>query len=178
MSGDELADWRLTMKAWLQAKDKHFNGLATSALVFNSQNRVLLLQRAPHDSMPNKWEPPGGAVDHEDESILHGCARELWEEGGLIAKRIVRIVPADGTGRVFTNRSGTSIFYGFTFEVEIDGDGSNARTDPNEHSQLLWATEEQVKEGKMEDGTPMPITAPQVTALILEAFKLRREDGK
>ncbi|KAJ1323654.1 8-oxo-dGTP diphosphatase [Microdochium nivale] len=50
--------------------------------------RVLLVQRAPHDSMPLKWEIPGGGSDDDDPSVLYACARELQEESGLRATRV------------------------------------------------------------------------------------------
>ena len=44
--------------------------------------------------MSNRWEVPGGAVDLEDETILHGVAREAWEESGL---KVTAIGPQVGT---------------------------------------------------------------------------------
>ncbi len=54
--------------------------------------RILLLQRAPTDSMPLRWEIPGGACDLEDESLLHAAARELREEAGLRARTAAALV--------------------------------------------------------------------------------------
>jgi 8-oxo-dGTP pyrophosphatase MutT (NUDIX family) len=54
------------------------------------EKKPLLVQRAPHDSMPLKCEVPGGAVDLENDTILHGAARELWEEAELVVRRFVR----------------------------------------------------------------------------------------
>jgi len=86
-----LEPFNKTMRQWLVDNNKHWDGLATGALVFNPQNKILLVQRAATDSMPNKWEIPGGAADEEDPSLLHACARELWEEAGLVATRLRRI---------------------------------------------------------------------------------------
>src|SRR5947209_1199950 len=76
--------------------DPRYNYLATGALVFNTSDpslpRILLIQRSADDSMPNRWEIPGGGCDDEDESILYSVARELWEEAGLRAKSISRPV--------------------------------------------------------------------------------------
>ncbi|KAM0518088.1 hypothetical protein ACHAPE_004493 [Trichoderma viride] len=74
---ESLVEWTVPAADWLRIHDKHFDGIGTSAFVFDAQNRVLLVQRAAHDSMPNLWEAPGGAVDAEDASVLHGCAREM-----------------------------------------------------------------------------------------------------
>lgn len=53
--------------------------------------RLLLVQRAPTDTLPLKWEVPGGSVDIGlDVSLIYGAVRELWEETGLVARRVVR----------------------------------------------------------------------------------------
>ena len=48
-----------------------------------SDGRVLLVRRAASDSMPGRWELPGGKLDR-DELVLEGLARELEEETGLM----------------------------------------------------------------------------------------------
>lgn len=170
-----LQEYAVTAQSYLVSKDKHFDGLATAALVFDPQNRTLLLRRAPHDSMPNRWEPPGGAVDDTDETILHACARELWEEAGLVARRIVRVVPeGGGFGAVFTNRTGRRVFCRFTFEVDVE-DREAVRTDPSEHTDSVWATEEEVLAERMADGRALPITAPVTKKALLEGFQARRD---
>ncbi|KAI9897732.1 hypothetical protein N3K66_007588 [Trichothecium roseum] len=183
-------------------------GLATSALVFlpraaaaaDRADRLLLIQRAAHDSMPNKWEPPGGAADPEDPSVLHACARELFEEAGLVASRVLRVVgdgdDVDGdygsAGMVFMNRSGTRLFVKFCFEVEVeaeagaaagvdgaDGDGRPVvRLDANEHQDWVWATEEEVKNDVTADGKPIPVTTLGQKRILLNAFRLRREEAE
>lgn len=160
---------------WLADNDKHFNGLAASALVFSPSDRILLVQRAAHDSMPNKWEIPGGAVDASDATLLHGAARELWEETGLVGERAVQLV-TEGEGRpewsVFTNRTGAKILAKFCFEVGV-GEGE-VRVDPAEHQDFVWATEEEVRGGRVGE-REITITARSMRAIILEGFRLRRE---
>lgn len=171
-----LQEYAVPARSYLLSKDKHFDGLAAGALIFDPQNRTLLLRRAPHDSMPNRWEPPGGAVDDAtDETILHACARELWEEAGLVARRIVRAVPeSGGFGAVFTNRTGRRVFCRFTFEVDVE-DWRVVRTDPREHTDWLWATEEEVLAERMADGRALPITAPMTKKVLLEGFQAKRD---
>jgi hypothetical protein len=69
--------------------DPRYSYVAIGALVFDklesTKSRVPLLQRSAGDSMPSRWEVPGGGCDDIDESILHAVARELWEEAGLKA---------------------------------------------------------------------------------------------
>jgi 8-oxo-dGTP pyrophosphatase MutT (NUDIX family) len=173
-------------------------GAATGALVFSratGQDRVLLIQRAAHDSMPLRWEVPGGACDPEDETMLHGLARELWEEAGLRMTSVVRQV---GQEQPFLTRRGLAVSK-VTFEVEVetassatDGEGGSGEgtevlpevvLDPNEHARSVWATEEECLGQKVEvrgesgEGEVIDIrftTADQKKAVLL-GFKLRRE---
>ncbi|KAG9244860.1 hypothetical protein BJ878DRAFT_420486, partial [Calycina marina] len=60
---------------------------------------ILLIKRASTDYSPDLWEPPGGSVDAEDESILHAVVREVWEETGLR-------VESFGTGNIMKDNAG------------------------------------------------------------------------
>ncbi|KAL2182035.1 uncharacterized protein P884DRAFT_274471 [Thermothelomyces heterothallicus CBS 202.75] len=115
------------------------SGAATGALVFSratGEDRVLLIQRAAHDSMPLRWEVPGGACDEADETLLHGLARELWEETGLRLKRVVRQVGAE---QVFLTSRGLVVAK-VTFEVDVEASETAAlpevTLDPYEHMRL------------------------------------------
>lgn len=167
-------------------------GVATGALVFSSAtgvDRVLLIQRATHDSMPLRWEIPGGACDPEDETILHGLARELWEEAGLRMRRVTRQVGGEYT---FFTRGGRVVAK-LTFETEVET-GATAEggqqllpevtVDPNEHVRFLWATEEECRSGRVAvlDGSgdetevvDVRFTTEDQRRTILYGFKLRRE---
>src|SRR4051794_19183220 len=67
-----------------------FKYVAVGAIVMEKSKpeRVLLIQRSAADTIPGKWETPGGGMDDSDISILHGVARELLEETGMTASRI------------------------------------------------------------------------------------------
>lgn len=155
--------------------------LAAGAIVFSShhadqQDRILLVQRASHDSMPDRWEIPGGAID-DGETVLAGLAREVWEESGL---EVSGLGAAAWGGEVFRTRGGKHVCK-FTFVVEAK-DSSEVRLDPNEHQDYVWATEAECRarvavrseEGKT-DTELMFTTAPQEAA-ILRAFAWRKED--
>lgn len=118
-----LEEFNVTPQQWLDNNDKHFQGIAVANVVFendtenNGEARVLLVQRAAHDSMPNRWEVTGGAAEedviegepvvsdeekkaraaavgeHPRNTILSGAARELWEEAGLVATHFTHLVP-------------------------------------------------------------------------------------
>ncbi|KAL7955552.1 NUDIX domain-containing protein [Trichoderma compactum] len=175
---ESLIEWTVPKSDWLSIHDKNFDGVATSAYIFDAQGCVLLVQRAAHDSMPNLWETPGGAVDAGDESILAGCAREVGEEVGLVARRMKRLV-TEGEGRekwsVFTNRRGTRVFCGFAFEVEVEK-GGEVVLDPEEHQAWVWAGEEDVRRGVV-GGRRIALSCLMVRNRLMEAFRLRREDG-
>ena len=48
-----------------------------------SEGRALLVRRAAWDSLPGRWELPGGKVDR-GEPLLEALAREVEEETGLM----------------------------------------------------------------------------------------------
>ncbi|KAE8454251.1 hypothetical protein EG329_005176 [Mollisiaceae sp. DMI_Dod_QoI] len=152
--------------------DPRYNHLATGAVVFDMSHstvpRILLVQRAAADSMPNRWEIPGGGCDNEDESILYAVARELWEEAGLKAKSMLHTV---GDPHIFSSRSGKKICR-FTFLVEVEtnsDDGFAVTLDPKEHQQFVWATEEDVK-AKKSGNIELQYTTQELENTIIEAF--------
>lgn len=181
-----LAAFNTSPSAYLAANypPSTWDGLATCSFVFDRENRVLLLRRAQHDSMPGLWEPPGGAADEEDGSLFVSAARELWEEAGLVATRIVRIV-SEGEGKVpgsrITNRTGEVAFVKFAFEVEVAGgkgpEGLTVEADPNEHDAFVWATEEELRSGKVEtvEGE-FGLTHGGTREMVLDAFRRRRDE--
>ncbi|KAG6035150.1 hypothetical protein E4U41_006238 [Claviceps citrina] len=138
------------------------------------QPRVLLVQRAAHDSSPLRWELPGGAVDADDPTVLHGLAREVAEETGLRVRHVRRVVPVPGTQthQVFWNSARSKLIGRFVFEVEIETAATGGRgvadggpppvvvLDEREHRDFVWATEGEVRD------------------VVLEAFRLGRGDGE
>lgn len=175
---ESLSAWNMAAKEWLieNQKDHKFDGMATGNIVFNPDDKVLVVQRATHDSLPNRWEFPGGAVDDEDRTIFHAAARELWEESGLVAKRFTHIVaesPDKEPGEIFHNRHKTKVFVRFTFHVEVES-CDDVKLDPNEHQAYAWASEEDIRRQTIDD-KEMFITRWTVQALFLEAFRLRKK---
>lgn len=170
-----LEPWNITSKQWFNA-NPNFQGLATGVIIFNANDQVLLLQRASHDSMPNRWEPPGGAVDSSDASMFHGAARETWEEAGLIATKFRHIVtegPGKDYGQVFMNSTRTKLCTRYAFIAEVE-DLEVVRLDPNEHQDWVWATEDDVRNERIGE-RELPITFGGMRNILLEAFRLRRE---
>ncbi|KAL7625977.1 hypothetical protein AAE478_002746 [Parahypoxylon ruwenzoriense] len=165
-SSPSVAEFKLSLRAYLDAHPK-FKGIAVGAFVFNVEGKLLLVQRAAHDSLPLRWEIPGGACDHDDESLLHAVARELWEESGLRAKFIGSLV---GEGLVFFTRRGARMCkYSFMTEVEE----YDVKLDPNEHQAYLWVTEDEARAGKCGD-VEFKYTFREQKLAVLEAFRLNK----
>ncbi|KAI1803177.1 NUDIX hydrolase domain-like protein [Daldinia bambusicola] len=164
-SSASLAGFKIPLRAYLQ-EHPEFNSVAVAAFVFNEEGKLLIVQRAAHDSFPLLWEVPGGACDYEDESLLHAVARELWEESGLRAKSIVTLV---GKGLPIPYRGNRCMCkYSFLTEVEQ----YNVKLDPNEHQAFLWVTEEEAKAGRCGD-VEFRYTTKDQRLTVCEAFKLR-----
>ncbi|KAI2613189.1 NUDIX hydrolase domain-like protein [Hypoxylon fragiforme] len=159
-----LAPFQLSMGKYLEAHPK-LEGVAVSAFVFNPEGKLLLVQRAAHDSLPSLWEIPGGACDFEDESLLHAVARELWEESGLRAKSIVSLV---GEPLIFfLGRQRRMCKYSFLTEVE----DYEVTLDPNEHQAYLWVTEEEARAHRCGD-VKFKYTFKEQELAVYEAFEL------
>jgi mutator protein MutT len=63
------------------------------AAVIEKDGKLLVCQRTRHQTMPLKWEFPGGKIE-EGEQPRHALRRELEEELGILAKigdEIVRL---------------------------------------------------------------------------------------
>ncbi|QDS68083.1 hypothetical protein FKW77_009996 [Venturia effusa] len=149
--------------------------IATGALLYDSATppRILLIQRASHDSMPDRWEVPGGGCDAEDRSILYSAAREVWEETGLV---ISHIGPKTAGEQLFTTRGGKVVCkFHFLVEVERTETGElDVRIDPDEHQAFVWATEAEVRAEKVGDLILNFTTADQLSA-VLEGFGLKKQ---
>lgn len=161
------------------AQNSRLFGLGTTALVFNDSERVLLVKRAPGDSMPNMWECPGGGVDAEDPTLVDAAARELEEEAGLRAVSVLGIVVEGGVteGRPlwwpFTNRDGTKLLARCVFEMGVEG-CEGVRLDEEEHTDYVWASEEEVREGWCGEKA-IPMSTWHMRGTVLDGFRLRRE---
>lgn len=65
--------------------EKQQTKITVYGLVKNEKGEVLILQRAPHDSMGGLWEFPGGGLEF-GEHPKEGVGRELLEECGIDVK--------------------------------------------------------------------------------------------
>jgi 8-oxo-dGTP pyrophosphatase MutT (NUDIX family) len=168
-----VAEFAVPKQSYLAARPGvSFGCIATSTLVVDTsavpEPRILLLKRAASDEDPNKWEPPGGACDDSDESILHAAARELCEEAGLQAAEIGGLI---GDPYFFTLDDGKKVCQ-FNFAVGLGGnnlDPSMVKLDPREHQRFVWATEAEVK-ARRADGVDLDFTRREVELTVLQAL--------
>ncbi|KAI0476638.1 NUDIX hydrolase domain-like protein [Xylaria cf. heliscus] len=166
ISDPSVANFEVPLGAYLE-KSPALQGICVGAFVFDDAGRLLLVQRAPTDSYPLQWEVPGGTIDTEDESLLHGLVRELWEETGLRARRVSGLV---GKGYTFLTRRPLCVCK-YSFVVDVDA--FDVKLDPNEHAAFLWVTEEEAKARKCGDVSLAYTTQNQEDA-ILESFEIGR----
>ncbi|KAH7379632.1 NUDIX hydrolase domain-like protein [Pyrenochaeta sp. MPI-SDFR-AT-0127] len=167
-----LEEWAVTEKEYLR-QHPEYDCVCTGVVVFNEDGKLLLVQRAANEmAFPDFWEIPGGKVDDTDETILHAAARELKEEAGLEATRVVRRV----TQFTFVDgRPGkpTKTWLKLIFEMEVQNI-DNIVLEPTEHQHHTFASEEEVTNDLVKDIKLVYISPPN-KAVKLEAFRLRRE---
>ncbi|EON66078.1 hypothetical protein W97_05321 [Coniosporium apollinis CBS 100218] len=183
----ELVHLSIPLKTF-QEQHPDIQGLVIGALVYCG-DRLLLLQRSASDSYPNRWEVPGGSCDLEDETVLHAVARELFEETGLRATRIVRQV-GDGVSFQTGRPSSVKNWLKLSFEVEVasgdlngqadaEGKFSNqayqgfpVKLDPAEHQRFIWVKEEELRQ-KSASGLPLSFISVDQVSLMLVALGAR-----
>ncbi|KIV88186.1 hypothetical protein PV10_09105 [Exophiala mesophila] len=160
-------------------RESQSQSMKDDASMVKPRAKVLLLQRSQSDSMPTKWEIPGGGCDDDDPSILYSVARELWEEAGLKATRIGPVV---GDVHTFSVRRGLVGKFCFLVNVEsteTDEGYPRVTLDPNEHMAYLWATEDEVIDGRVtvdqHTHVQIPLTNPAFCHVLVDAFRLKRD---
>ena len=189
---DSVAPWTVSPNALLQEYNATkygppLNAVAVGAVVFDALGRVLLIQRAHHDSAPDLWEVPAGKADLAgDMTVLAAVVRELWEEAGLVAINIRRLVPLPddglkqrGRGRLpgceCKDRHGRWRWCFLAFEVDVR-ETAHVVLDPDEHQAFLWATEDEVRDEQTRHKMPLPITNVLMKKFILQAFRIHSEE--
>lgn len=173
-----VKEYTMAVKNYLDAHPE-YDAIATGALVFHTDpdqgDQILVQKRAAHDSMPGRWETPGGACDLDDESILHGAARELWEESGLVVEHVIGLVGNPGEHVFFTRRNKRVCKLNFEVQVKTGGTGLAPKVtlDTNEHSEFVWATEEQCRARRKGD-VELRFTTKDQEKIIFEGFEKRK----
>jgi 8-oxo-dGTP pyrophosphatase MutT (NUDIX family) len=141
--------------------------LVASAAVVHSKH-VLLLQRAKHSFQALLWELPGGRCETKDETVIVSAARELFEESGIVADKVMDLIGE----YEWLDHGETWRKITFVMGVEKGGEGLPQVTlDPNEQNAFIWATEEDVMANKCGD-VDLSFTSEMQKQTILTAFKL------
>ena len=202
-----LSHLRVPLSTFL-ARNPRYQALAVGACIFfppvsqeplpasSQPPRLLLVQRAATEfAFPNLWEFPGGSSEASDPTVLHSVAREVFEETGLLVRRLNNLV---GEGVEFVTGTGDNknTWLKLTIEVEVveipnhshrDGptNGASGETavdevritlDPEEHQQYAWVTEEDVRRTPEEGG--YEIMTEEQREVMLQAFGMRKGGGK
>jgi 8-oxo-dGTP pyrophosphatase MutT (NUDIX family) len=130
--------------------------------------------------------PAGGKVDDTDETLLHAAARELKEETGLTARRVVQKVqhfdfnderpgrPPKIWRKVCDWRGGSiksaDWLKQLIFHLEVQ-DMADITLDPLEHQAHVFASKEEVVKDRVGDVKLVYISPPN-KEVKLEAFRL------
>ncbi|KAF2877470.1 NUDIX hydrolase domain-like protein [Massariosphaeria phaeospora] len=154
-------------------QNPRYHVVCTGIVVFNDVGKLLLVRRAANEkAYPNMWEIPGGMVDDTDETIIHGAIRELKEETGLTATKVVRKV-----GEMeFTSdkKDGSEVrWIKHIFEMEFE-DIDALVLDPVEHQQHLFATEDEIGSDRVGD-IELKYISPPNKVIKLDAFRSRNK---
>jgi NADH pyrophosphatase NudC (nudix superfamily) len=102
--------------------------------------------------------------------VIDSVVRELWEESGLVAKKITNLV-----GKYEWLDRG-EIWKKVTFLVDVEHEGNEqpeVKIDPKEQATFLWATEDEVISNKCGD-VFLKWTSDDQRRTVLDAFKLRK----
>ncbi|KAM0796814.1 NUDIX hydrolase domain-like protein [Usnea florida] len=104
-----------------------------------TKHQLLVVKRAAHEeSFPNKWEIPGGRVE-PGETVRQCVERETLEETGLRVERVVGELAELRWDSASSGKKSVQMNYAVTVQEPVE-----IRLDPDEHSEWLWANEDQV----------------------------------
>jgi len=166
-----LSHLQISLSSWRQSHED-IDCLAIGALIFrhlpSQPIQILLLKRASTDSFPNVWEPPGGSVDPEDNTLLDAVVREVWEEAGLRVKgfqtQVWDRVWGEGETPVevqFPGRGGQR-WCKLNFLVDVV-EGEAVSLDELEHQDSGWFERAEVEK--------LPFVSEQGKDIVLNGFK-------
>lgn len=128
------------------ATKKHISSSMSGAE--KTTHLMLIIQRALNDSFGGYWDFPGGSLEPEDQTLLDGVAREVFEETGLHVSKIRDLVRVDEW--IEPKSLGVAGKWSFVVDVHEAADTveweEKIRLDPMEHVNWLWVDEEEIAE--------------------------------
>ena len=113
---------------------------STGAIVADTENKVLLIERSAKDSFAGQYEVPGGKVE-EGEKIDEAVGRELEEEAGLKIEKILAFIGS------FDYVSSKGILTR-QFNFQVASIGTDVRLS-DEHVNYVWAGREEIRKYKI-----------------------------
>ncbi|EEA21498.1 hypothetical protein TMatcc_009085 [Talaromyces marneffei ATCC 18224] len=137
---------------------------------------MLIIQRAFDDSFGGYWDFPGGSLDPEDQTLLDGVAREVFEETGLHVSKIRDIARIDE----WIEPKSLGLVGKFSFVVDVHEAADTMeweekiKLDPREHVKWLWVGEEEIEKSarlRKQRGAPYEFVGVQGETA-LEGFKV------
>lgn len=192
-----------TSPAEFLATRPDLHNLIAGTMVFRtrcgSKNlETLLLQRAPSDSFPLKWEIPAGTADPSiDLSIISVAVRELLEETQLRARKLYCSVGLglpntiknltlrgeaedarmDAELNLCLLRVSGLTWAIVTFITDIEDETQEVVLRPDEHVAYAWVDVDEIREGafRHESGKKIEFVSEAMRMTLLEGFRLRRE---
>ncbi|KAF2151495.1 hypothetical protein K461DRAFT_280290 [Myriangium duriaei CBS 260.36] len=189
----------LCTPAQFLARHPDLHGVLAGAVVYRRSPdharglETLAIRRAATDSWPLLWEHPGGSVEvDKDPSLVHAAVRELQEEGGLVARRVICPV---GLRKMFSS-AGVEILVEEE-DARMDSDDSllifrakgrnwgkltvlvdvreaDATVNPQEHDRYYWMTQDEVANGRLQllQNESIRFVSEGVKRTLLEGFRL------
>jgi 8-oxo-dGTP diphosphatase len=123
--------------------------LVNRALVLDTEEKILLIQRSKNDmNNPLKWELPGGKLD-AGQDISNALEREVLEETGLV------VIPIDKTAYWHSEILTKGRYKGLPYIVLVGitkSLGGNIRLS-EEHDDHAWVSKEKIFDYDLVDST-------------------------
>lgn len=136
--------------------------------LFDSQGRLLVIERSDQSNRAGEWESPAGHVD-EGETPEQAAVREVKEETGLP----VLLFPRRGWFQLRDQEGWGIMFHG---HVPGSTDSSKVKLNPKEHSRFGWLPLKKLEDFEREYDTP-PDFAKNVRKM-MKAMKPSKEASR
>ncbi len=105
------------------------------------KHELLIVKRAENEeAFPDNWELPGGHVEMSDRDVRHTVDRETQEETGLIVEEVLGEFEELYWESKKSGKQNVQLNYAVTVK-----EGMPIKLNPDEHSDWLWATEDQIE---------------------------------
>ncbi|KAH8829482.1 NUDIX hydrolase domain-like protein [Flagelloscypha sp. PMI_526] len=149
---DSLNKYLTSRSAFMQQLDGHCDKLVVGIAIIQNNtssgpSRILYVQRSSTEHLyPDIYELPGGKVDEDDVSILHGAAREAVEETSLQVTHFLGEFQSlwYTIERVYDGKPIMQTSLQINLVAKIDGD-PDVKLNPEEHQAYVWVAEEEVE---------------------------------